>query len=174
MKSIIFGMRRRWALILGGWCLLATAALIGANSVAAQKSTPAGSLLERGRYLVKIAGCNDCHTAGYLMSEGKVPQDQWLLGDKFGWKGPWGTTYGTNLRLYMSAMSEDGWVQVARTLKARPPMPWFTLNEMEETDLRAIYQFVRSLGPVGEPAPAYLPPGEEPKTPHAIFPAPPQ
>ena len=24
--------------------------------------------VERGRYLVRIAGCNDCHTAGYAQS----------------------------------------------------------------------------------------------------------
>jgi hypothetical protein len=132
-------------------------------------------MVEHGRYISKIAGCNDCHTAGYLMSEGKVPENIWLTGDKFGWRGPWGTTYGTNLRLFMSAMSEKEWVDVARTLKRRPPMPWFTLNEMHEQDLKAIYQFVKYLGtPLGDPAPAYLPPGEEPKTPFALFPSPPK
>ena len=25
---------------------------------------------ERGRYLIKIAGCNDCHTAGYAEAAG--------------------------------------------------------------------------------------------------------
>jgi hypothetical protein len=37
-------------------------------------------------------------------------------------------------------------------------------------DLRAIYQYVKTLGPAGEPAPAYLPPGVEPKGPVARFP----
>ena len=32
--------------------------------------------VQRGRYLVKIAGCNDCHTPGYAMSGGKVPEAQ--------------------------------------------------------------------------------------------------
>ena len=130
-------------------------------------------MIERGRYLTKIAGCNDCHTAGYLISEGKVPESQWLTGDTFGWSGPWGTTYGANLRLFMSGMSEDDWVRTARQLKARPPMPWFALNEMDEGDLRALYQFIRSLGPIGNPAPAYLPPGVLPNGPHALFPSPP-
>ena len=37
-------------------------------------------------------------------------------------------------------------------------MPWFTLHDMTETDLRAFYRYVRSLGPAGNPAPAYVPP----------------
>lgn len=53
-------------------------------------------------------------------------------------------------------------------------MPWFTLNEMEEDDLKALYHFVRYLGPAGEPAPAYVPPGQEPNPPYALFPSPPQ
>lgn len=44
-------------------------------------------LLERGRYLVKIAGCNDCHTAGYSVQAGQVPEEKWLTGDSFGWRG---------------------------------------------------------------------------------------
>lgn len=128
--------------------------------------------VERGKYLSKIAGCNDCHTSGYLLNGGNIPQDRWLLGDRFGWRGPWGTTYASNLRVFMSGITEDAWLQVARSLKSRPPMPFFTLNEMEEADLRAIYHFVRSLGPVGEPAPGYLPPDQEPATPYALFPSP--
>lgn len=130
--------------------------------------------VERGRYLSKIGGCNDCHTPGYLLAEGKVPETLWLTGDRFGWRGPWGTTYASNLRLLFQSLTEDQWVALARKLKARPPMPWFTLNGMEEGDLRALYRFVRYLGPGGEPAPAYVPPNEEPKTPYALFPSPPK
>lgn len=130
--------------------------------------------VERGRYLIKIAGCNDCHTPGYLLSEGKVPEKLWVTGDKFGWRGPWGTTYGSNLRLFIKGMTEEKWVSAARTLVRRPTMPWFNLNAMNTADLKAIYQFIRSLGPAGEPAPAYVPPDQEPKTPYALFPAPPK
>jgi hypothetical protein len=65
-------------------------------------------------------------------------------------------------------------VATARTLKRRPTMPWFNLNIMNDEDLKAIYQFVRYLGPGGEPAPAYVPPDQEPKTPYALFPTPPK
>lgn len=45
-----------------------------------------------------------------------------------------------------------------------------SLNVMHEEDLKAIYQFIRYLGQAGEPAPAYLPPDQEPDTPYALFP----
>lgn len=130
--------------------------------------------VEHGRYLAKIAGCNDCHTAGYLMSEGDVPEEKWLLGDQFGWRGPWGTTYAANLRLLAADMSEDQWVTMAKSLKARPPMPWFNLNQMKDEDLKALYKYIRHLGPAGEPAPAYVPPDQEPNPPYALFPSPPE
>ncbi len=43
-----------------------------------------------------------------------------------------------------------------------------------EDDLRAFYRFVRKLGPAGGPAPAYVPPGQEPKGPFVQFPAAPK
>ena len=131
-------------------------------------------LIEHGRYIATIGGCNDCHTAGFLMSEGQVPEAQWLLGDSFGWHGPWGTTYAPNLRLLADGMTEAQWITMARSLKARPPMPWFNLNLMKENDLKALYAYLRHLGPAGTAAPAYLPPGQEPPPPFATFPAPPQ
>lgn len=130
-------------------------------------------LIQRGRYLAQVASCNDCHTPGYFMSGGQVPETLWLTGDNFGWRGPWGTTYGSNLRLYLQNLSEEEWIRDARTLRRRPPMPWFNLNIMEEDDLRALYHYIRSLGEPGRPAPAYVPPDQEPATAYARFPSPP-
>jgi mono/diheme cytochrome c family protein len=149
------------------------AVVSSAGDVCAGAAGKKGAALNRGRYLAVIAGCNDCHTAGYLLSEGKVPEKEWLTGDRLGWNGPWGTTYAPNLRLFMRDMSEDQWLKVAHTLKLRPPMPWYAVNQMTTRDLRAIYRLVRSLGPAGEPAPAYLPPGKTPEGPYIIFPQPP-
>ena len=121
-----------------------------------------------------VATCNDCHTPGYAEAAGKVPEKDWLVGDRLGWRGPWGTTYASNLRMLINGMSEAQWLDYARTLKSRPPMPSFTLNEMRKADLRAIYHFIRSLGPAGVPAPAYVPPEQEPAAPFVQYPAPPK
>ena len=39
-----------------------------------------------------------------------------------------------------------------------------------EQDLRAIYRFIRNMGPAGKPEPAYLPPEKEPQGPYILFP----
>jgi mono/diheme cytochrome c family protein len=124
----------------------------------------------RGRYLVTIGGCNDCHTPGYAQSGGTTPEAEWLTGDALGWKGPWGTTYPANLRLKLASIDEDQWVRVAQSAQFRPPMPWFNLHRMTESDLRAIHRYVKSLGPAGKPAPAYVPPDREAAGPVVSFP----
>lgn len=146
---------------------------LGVSPFAAMAASKAEPSVEQGRYLVQIAGCNDCHTPGYTMREGDVPEAQWLLGEGFGWMGPWGTTYATNLRLSINKQTEEQWLRYAKELKTRPPMPWFSLNAMRDADLKSIYRFVRQLGPAGEPAPAGLPPGQQPPMPYASFPPPP-
>ena len=75
--------------------LMLTLAMLAAHAACADD--PAA--IERGRYLVKIGGCNDCHTPGYAQSGGKVPEAQWLSGVPLGFNGPWGTSYASNLRL---------------------------------------------------------------------------
>jgi mono/diheme cytochrome c family protein len=126
--------------------------------------------IERGRYLVAISACNDCHTPGYLATGGKTPEKDWLIGSATGWRGSWGTTYPTNLRLYFQEISEAQWVQLAKEMRRRPPMPYFSLNAMSEGDVRAIFKYIRSLGPAGQPAPKFVPPGEVPQQPYVQFP----
>jgi mono/diheme cytochrome c family protein len=130
--------------------------------------------IERGRYLSKIAGCNDCHTQGYAETAGKVPEAKWLTGDILGWRGPWGTTYASNLRDKVPKMTEAQWLHYAKSAQMRPPMPWFALRDMTEADLRALYRFIVHLGPDSTPTPAYVPPNQEPKPPYVTFPAPPK
>lgn len=161
MKKLIAGME-----ILLGLCILVSFAPLRAEAADAPPRA------ERGRYLAIIGGCNDCHTPGYLLSEGEVAEEKWLTGYNMGWRGPWGTTYAVNLRLYMQGYSEGLWVARARNLRSRPPMPWFNLRLMTDEDLRAIHRYVRSLGPAGERAPSFVPPDKEPPQPYAQFPSP--
>lgn len=124
--------------------------------------------IERGKYLAKIGGCNDCHTPGYMQAEGKVPENLWLTGTAMGFQGPWGTSYPANLRLSMGKLSEAQWLARARQ-PMRPPMPWFNLREMSDLDLIALYRYVRSLGPAGDPAPVAVAPGQQVATPYIEF-----
>jgi transketolase N-terminal domain/subunit len=72
---------------------------------AADTATDCGTA-ERGRYLMIAGGCNDCHTPGYMQTEGQAPEEQWLTGSAVGFQGPWGTTYPCNLRLYAEQLTE--------------------------------------------------------------------
>ncbi len=138
---------------------------------AAEPKKASAPQIARGRYLLTVGNCNDCHTSGFAPSEGKVPEKDWLLGERvLGLRGPWGTTYPTNLRLSLSKMTEEGWVKYAKSLKTRPPMPWFNLNQWSDTDLRAFYQYVRQLGPAGDPVPEAKTPGTEPPRPYVQWP----
>lgn len=131
---------------------------------------PDPALVALGRYLVQTAGCNDCHTPGYAEAGGKVPEQAWLTGDRLGWRGPWGTSYASNLRLRLSEMSRDEWLRYARAMQPRPPMPWFNVRAMSDQDLTAIWAWVKAMGPAGEPAPQALPPGQAPVGPVVMFP----
>jgi mono/diheme cytochrome c family protein len=154
-------IRRVTLTALGGLSLVA--------SMAAAAGTEADNrLIERGKYLARVSGCNDCHTPGYMESSGKVPVQQWLTGSAVGFQGPWGTTYPSNLRLAVSGMTEAQWLARART-PMRPPMPWFNLSAMSDRDLIALYRFVRSLGPAGEPTPQAAAPGVAVATPYFEF-----
>lgn len=128
----------------------------------------------RGRYLIRIAGCNDCHTPGFAVNGGTTPEGQWLTGDALGWQGPWGTTYPPNLRIYFASLGEADWLTIARKREFLPPMPTPSLRAMSDDDLRAVYRYVRSLGEAGSPAPSHLPPGQRASGPVVTFPAPPQ
>ncbi|HSD16460.1 MAG TPA: hypothetical protein VLC71_04255 [Thermomonas sp.] len=133
-------------------------------------------LLARGDYLVRIAGCNDCHTPAYGERAGEVPREEWLVGSPVGFSGPWGTTYAANLRIKAAEMDEAGWLEYTGDLHTRPIMPDFNLRAMHEDDRRALYRFIRSLGPGGAKAPDYLPPGKAPPPPYlqmVLPPAPP-
>jgi mono/diheme cytochrome c family protein len=124
--------------------------------------------LERGRYLVKISGCNDCHTPGYLENAGKVAETGWLTGSSVGFQGPWGTTYPSNLRRVVQDLTEAEWLERVRQ-PMRPPMPWFNLSAMTDDDLIALYRYIHHLGTAGEPVPEAAAPGVAVSTPYFDF-----
>jgi mono/diheme cytochrome c family protein len=144
-------------------------ALITVGSAAAQDTEPS---IEQGRYLVTITGCNNCHTEGYVEAEGKVPESEWLKGSRVGFRGPWGTSYASNLRVLFPYWSEDGWVTYVRgSFHALwPPMPWYDMQKMRESDLRSIHKFISSLGTGGSKMPNVVYPGKDPGGTYITFP----
>ena len=129
----------------------------------------AGVSIANGARIAIIGGCQDCHTAGYAESGGVVDPATALKGNPVGYQGPWGTTYAPNLRILAAGNTEDAFVKYLKTFQARPPMPWFNVHAMEETELRSLHQYIVSLGEPGDPAPDYAPPGVAPETPFVVM-----
>lgn len=148
--------------------LLFALALPGVVPTAALADPASPEVLAQGKLVSQIGGCNDCHTQGYAEAAGNIPQEKWLMGSPIGHNGPWGTTYASNLRLIAARMSEDEWVSYLAALKTRPPMPWFNVRFLPESDMRALHAFICSLGAPGEKMPEALPPGVLPTTAYIV------
>jgi hypothetical protein len=93
-----------------------------------------------------------------------VPESLWLTGVPVGWKGPWGTTYASNLRRFARDFDEETFAQVIRARNGRPPMPWPNLHAMSDPDLRSVFRYIRGLPVTGGAMPEYVPPDREPTT----------
>ncbi len=151
---------RGMALLLGAGLGLTPLAAMAAGTVS----------IERGAQVAVTSGCHDCHTAGYNESGGKVDPAAALKGVPVGWQGPWGTTYAKNLRIIAAEHSpEDAFVAYAKSFKALPPMPYYNVHALDESDIRSLYQYIVSLGEPGDAMPETVPPGQEPKTPYLVM-----
>ena len=158
-----------------GMALLASMAACqareGANTVEVDLTggprVVAASDIEAGRYIVATSGCNDCHTPMYARTGGaRPPESEWLKGSPEPHTGPWGTSYGKNLRLTVAAIPEDDWVELLSNGASLPPMPWPSVRNMSEYDKRAIYRYIKSMpGDRGQPSPVSLPAAGPPPTP---------
>ncbi len=161
-----------FSILAGAGILLGTTRLIqsATRSTAAKSGHPpaaaAPSPVERGRYLVRISGCNDCHTPHFMERGEKVPESEWLTGVPVGWRGPWGTSYASNLRRHLAAWPDAAaWIAMVKSREGLPPMPWPSLHAMTDGDLQAIHAYIRSLDVRGGMMPVPVPPDQTPATP---------
>ena len=116
-----------------------------------------GSPVERGRYLVQLGGCNDCHTPGYFL--GKPDSDRYLGGSDVGFAVPGlGVFVGPNLtpdpETGLGRWSEAEIVHALKTGE-RPDgriladiMPWRAFSKLDDADLRGIAAYLKTLRPV--------------------------
>ena len=143
----------------------APAADMGGMAPGAAPAVQARSMEQAGEYLTIVGNCNDCHTQGWVEKRGDVPAAERFAGLNVGFRGAWGTSYGKNLRTVTQRITEDRWVSILTTTDGgdgKPPMPWWNTAKMSDRDLRAMYRYIRSLGPRANGVPRGLPPGKEP------------
>ena len=142
-----------------------TSASSSALPASSDPAVQAPTMEQAGEYLTIVGSCNDCHTQGWTELKGKVAPADRFAGLDVGFRGEWGTVYGKNLRTITQRQSEDHWVKVLKTTDegdGKPPMPWWNTALMSDRDLRAIYRYIKSLGPNAKGTPRNLAPGKEP------------
>ena len=185
-RSIIYSLIAASVVSLTLWsCKSKTesAAPAGADSAKTAAAAPAMSAVERGKYLVTIVGCNDCHTPLKMGPNGPAPemsrmppapkpQGPWMISSAAtltAWSGPWGVSYTKNLTPD-SATGLGKWDEATFMLAIRsgkhmgngraimPPMPWQDMKEMKDEDLKAIYAYLRTIPAIHNEVPEYEPP----------------
>jgi mono/diheme cytochrome c family protein len=152
----------------GIWTAGLAVALLGAVS-GAWAADPAS--IARGKYLVTIMSCTDCHTPGYFL--GKPDFKRTLGGSEVGFEVPeLGVFYGPNLtpdkETGLGAWT-DGQVATAITTgvvptgrQLAPIMPWRAFGNLTKQDVAAIVDYLRTLPPVSNKVPGPFGPQEKP------------
>jgi mono/diheme cytochrome c family protein len=127
--------------------------------------------VERGKYLVTLGGCSDCHTPGNFF--GRPDMKRFLGGSEVGFDIPHlGAFYGPNLTPDKKT-GLGGWTdqQVMTALqtgvtpsgrKLAPIMPWRDFAKLTKPDAQAVVAFLRSLPPVDNQVPGPFGPNEKP------------
>jgi mono/diheme cytochrome c family protein len=128
--------------------------------------------VERGKYLVTLSGCSDCHTPGGLL--GASDRTRMLGGSDVGFGIPGvGVFVGGNLTPDKET-GLGGWTEaqvIAAITQGRRPdgamlsgvMPFEALSHLTPDDAKAIVAYLRSLPPVKNAVPGPLGPNDQPK-----------
>ncbi len=109
--------------------------------------------VDRGKYLVRVAGCADCHTP--QDDHGQALPGMYLAGGQV-FDGPWGNVATANLTPAPSGIpyyDEALFLQTIRTgsVKSRPLnqiMPWAYFRNLTDDDLKAIFAYLKTVKPV--------------------------
>ena len=176
---------KRWsrtvaAVLVLGSVSLAAVVLAADAAKPARTAAEKAALIERGRTLVGIMGCNDCHTPGGLYAQPDAKRE--LAGSEIGWKGPWGVSFARNLtpdlETGMGYWTEDEIVRAFKTgnkndgTQMLPPMPWLTTAKLTDADQHALALYLMSLPAISHHVPDALPPGKDYAGPTVVIPAP--
>ncbi|MEZ5923302.1 MAG: cytochrome c [Hyphomicrobiaceae bacterium] len=127
--------------------------------------------VERGKYLVNIGGCFDCHTPGYFF--GKPDMGRYLGGSEVGFEIPgMGVFYAPNLtpdaETGLGSWTDEQIIAAFQTgvrpdgRQLAPIMPWQALAKLTKEDAEAIAAYLKSLPAVSNKVPGPFGPDEKP------------
>lgn len=152
---------------------LALVGLAAMACVAVASSANAQDAVARGRYLVSIGGCGDCHTPGHFTGRA---DPRYLGGSDVGFGIPGvGVVVGPNLTPD-KATGIGNWTndQVADAITKgvrpdgrmlSPIMPWRDFAHLTRVDALAIAAYLRTLTPVVHQVPGPFGPTQVPTVP---------
>jgi len=141
----------------------------GAAVLHAPSSRADGAQIARGKYLVTLAGCNDCHTPGHFF--GKPDATRELAGSDVGFEVPGvGVVAGPNLTPdHETGLGRWTAKQIATAIRSgvRPDgrvlssvMPWPALAKLTQADTDAMVAYLQQLPPIKNKVPGPLRVGE--------------
>jgi mono/diheme cytochrome c family protein len=151
-------------------CLFAAAGAAAILAAAAVAAPAASGPVERGKYLVSVIPCTDCHTPGYFL--GKPDMTRYLGGSEVGFEIPGlGVFYGPNLTPDKETGLGD-WTpeQIATAIRTgkrpdgrmlAPAMPVHSFRNLTPADAQAIALYLKSLPPVRNKVPGPFGPNEK-------------
>jgi cytochrome c553 len=98
----------------------------------------------------------------------------WILfaPDLTAYVGPWGTSYSANLtsdptgtgnwteEQFMTAIKKGKSKGIEEGRPLLPPMPWEVIKNLNDTDLKAIFAFLKTTKPIANLVPGPKPPGQ--------------
>lgn len=105
------------------------------------------------------------------ISKEKLGLGKWELhiDDLTAFVGPWGVSFGANItpdetgignwtfKHFKTAMTKGKYKGLENSRPILPPMPWPSYMNMEEQDLRDIFAYLKSLPPIRNNVPAFIP-----------------
>lgn len=115
--------------------------------------------------------------SGHPEQMGRLPaavaQGPWLwagAATNTAFAGPWGISYAANLtsdrNTGLGIWTEDMFVKAMRTgrhmgvsREILPPMPWTSIRQASDEDLKAMYAYLRTVAPIANHVPDVEPPG---------------
>jgi hypothetical protein len=173
----------RWFVLAAFAAAVAVASVTVSCSPPAQQASAgpsAADTLARGKYLVTLMGCQDCHTPGTFY--GAPDASRQLSGSEVGWHGPWGVSYARNLtpdrETGLGTWSREQIVTALRTgqrpdgTPLMPPMPWPNYSALTDADAVAVAAYLQSIPAVAHRVPAKIAAGQPVTGPAIAIPPP--
>ena len=132
-----------------------------------KKMTPQGPIPDKDKYLMGFDG-----SMGLPPIPQNVPLGPWVLfnGELTMAVGPWGTSYAGNLtshetgignwtmQQFKKALKEGKYKGLDNTRPIMPPMPVEAYKYLRDSDIEAIFTYLKTITPIENVVPAYQPP----------------